>query len=305
MVSPARRRDAVGHVTERLEVSERKACRALSQPRSTQRYRPSAREKDEQLEKRMLELVRERPRFGCRRIHALLAAEGFPANRKRVHRLWKKNGLRVPVRQSKKRRLGTGGNACSRRRPERRNDVWAWDFLLDRTEDGRALKFLTVVDEFTRECVALDVARHFTAHDVKRTIARAIAERGTPAHIRSDNGAEFVARAIREACRELDVETLYIEPGSPWQNGYAESFNARVRDELLNAELFTSLAEADYLAREWRRDYDTRRPHSSLGYLTPTQFAATLASPNTTGREARTDGKGTQSATAAGLPFSQ
>lgn len=277
MVSPARRRDAVGHVRERLLVSERKACGALGQARSTQRRKRGGRKKDELVERRMLELVRERPRFGCRRIHALLVAEGFRVNRKRVHRLWKKNGLRVPVRQSKKRRLGSGENACSRRRPERRNDVWAWDFLHDRTQDGRALKFLTVVDEFTRECVALEVARSFTAHDVKRAIARAIGERGAPTHIRSDNGTEFAAAAIRQACRELNVETLYIEPGAPWQNGYAESFNARVRDELLNAELFTSLAEAGYLAREWRRDYDTKRPHSSLGYLTPAAFAASLA----------------------------
>lgn len=277
MVSPTRRRDAVGHVAKRLSVSERKACRALGQARSTQRYRPGRNVEEERLEKRILELVGERPRFGARRIHAVLVAEGWRVNRKRVHRLWKRNGLRVPVRQSKKRRLGSGANACSRRKPGCRNDVWAWDFLFDRTEDGRALKFLTVVDEFTRECVALEVARHFTAHDVKRTIARAIGERGAPAHIRSDNGTEFAAAAIREACRELNVETMYIEPGAPWQNGYAESFNARVRDELLNAELFTSLAEAGYLAREWRRDYDTKRPHSSLGYLTPSAFAASLS----------------------------
>jgi len=277
MVSPARRRDAVGHAQERLEVSERKACRALGQPRSTQRYEPRRCAEDGRLEKRMLELVRERPRFGCRRIHALLAAEGFRANHKRVHRLWKKNKLRVPVRQAKMRRLGSGANACSRRKPERRNHVWAWDFLHDRTEDGRALRLLTIVDEFTRECVALEVARHFRAADVRAVIDRAIAGRGAPAHIRSDNGTEFVARAIREACRERNVETLYVEPGSPWQNGYAESFNARVRDELLNAELFASLAEAKYLAREWRRDYDTKRPHSSLGYLTPAAYAASLA----------------------------
>lgn len=278
MVSPARRRDAVGHVRERLPVSERKACSALAQPRSSQRYRSrGGGGEEERLEKRMLELVGERPRFGCRRIHAMLVTEGFRVNRKRVHRLWKKNGLRVPVRQSKKRRLGSGANACSRRRPERRNDVWAWDFVHDRTEDGRMLRFLTVVDEFTRECVALEVARSFSAQDVKRTVARAIGERGAPARIRSDNGTEFAARAIREACRELNVETMYIEPGSPWQNGYAESFNSRVRDELLNSELFSTLAEAGYLAREWRRDYDTKRPHSALGYLTPASFAASLS----------------------------
>lgn len=277
MVSPARRRDAVGHVRERLLVSERKACGALGQARSTQRYEAARKDGEVSLEERMLELVGERPGFGCRQIHALLVAEGFRVNRKRVHRLWKKNGLRVPVRQSKKRRLGSGENACSRRKPERRNDVWAWDFLFDRTQDGRALKFLTVVDEFTRECVALEVARNFTALDVKRTIACAIGERGAPAHIRSDNGTEFAAAAIRQACRELNVETLYIEPGAPWQNGYAESLNARLRDELLNAELFTSLVEAGHLAREWRRDYDTKRPHSSLGYLTPAAFAASLA----------------------------
>jgi putative transposase len=305
MVTPARRRDAAGMVQERLDVSERKACRALAQPRSTQRYAARRADDEERLVRRILEIVAERPRFGARRVHALLVAEGWRVNRKRVHRLWKENALRVPVRRVKKRRAGTGENACSRRKAERRNDVWAWDFIFDRTEDGRALKFLTVVDEFTRECVALVPARRLASGDVKRVVAAAITERGAPARIRSDNGTEFIARAIRETCRELNVETMYVEPGSPWQNGYAESFNARLRDELLNAELFTSLAEAEYLAREWRRDYDTKRPHSSLGWLTPSQFAANMASPQTTGREARTDGNGPQPAPAAGLPFSQ
>jgi transposase InsO family protein len=277
MVGPARRRDAVGHVRERIDVSERRACAALGQPRSTQRLAPRRDSEEERLVKRMLELVAERPRFGARRIHALLRAEGWRANRKRVHRLWKKHGLRVPVRRAKKRAGGSGANACSARAATCRNDVWAWDFLHDRTVDGRALRVLTVVDEFTRECVALDVARSFSAADVTAAMLRAIAERGAPARIRSDNGAEFVARATREACAQARAETMYVEPGAPWQNGYAESFNARVRDELLECETFASLAEARYLAREWRRDYDGKRPHSSLGYMTPAAFAASLA----------------------------
>jgi len=256
-----------------FEVSQRRACRVLGQHRSTQRKRPAAKEGEERLVKRMLELVRLHPRFGYRRVWALLRREGWRVNRKRVYRLWRKQGLKVPRRQRKKRRLGSSVNGCVRRPAEYRGHVWAWDFLHDRTSDGRPLKWLTVVDEFTRECVALEVGRGMTAAGVAAVLDGVVAERGAPEHIRSDNGPEFIAKAIRSWMSSAGVTTLYIEPGSPWENGYAESFNSKVRDELLNVEEFTSLLEARVLGREWRRAYDHERPHSSLGYMTPAEFS--------------------------------
>jgi len=222
----------------------------------------------------MLELVREHPRFGYRRIWALLRREGWRVNRKRIYRLWRQEGLRVPRKQRKKRRLGSSANSCVRRPAEHRNHVWAWDFLHDRTSDGRALKWFTLVDEYTRECVALEVARGMTAQAVGVVLAAAVRERGAPAHIRSDNGPEFIAKAIRAWMAGAGLETLYIAPGAPWENGYAESFNSKVRDELLNVEEFGSLLEAQVLAREWRQQYNHVRPHSALGYRTPAEFGA-------------------------------
>lgn len=276
MVSPPRRRQAADHVQETVGVSERRACQTLDQPRSTQRYRPRRSGDEPRLVGRMHELVRAHPRYGHRRIHALLVREGWRVNRKRVHRLWKREGFKVPRKAKKKRRLGSSENACAHRRPEHRDHVWAWDFVHDRTRDGRALKWFTLVDEFTRECLALDVRRRFRAEDVKAVLAEIVRWRGAPEHIRSDNGPEFIARAIGEALAEAGVGTLYIEPGAPWENGYAESFNGKVRDELLNAEEFASLLEAQVLGSDWKRDYNTKRPHSALGYLTPQEFSARL-----------------------------
>ena len=261
---------------ESFGVSERRACRVLGQPRSSQRQQPKrAQEREERLVRRMLELVRQHPRFGYRRIWALLRKEGFRVNRKRIYRLWRKEGLRVPRKQRKKRRLGSSANSCVRRPAEHKGHVWAWDFLHDRTSDGRALKWFTVVDEYTRECVALEVARGMTAQAVGVVLAAAVRERGAPVHIRSDNGPEFIARAIRDWVAGAGLETLYIAPGAPWENGYAESFNSKVRDELLNVEEFGSLLEAQVLAREWRQQYNHVRPHSALGYRTPAEFGAT------------------------------
>jgi len=231
----------------------------------------------------MLELVREHPRFGYRRIWTLLRRQGWRVNRKRIYRLWRREGLKVPPKKRKKRRLGIKDNACIRRRATARNDVWAWDFLHDRTADGRPLKWLTVVDEFTRECVVLEVARSITAGRVTEILHSAIAERGAPVHIRSDNGPEFIAEEIRRWTENCEVDMLYIEPGSPWENGYAESFNSRVRDELLNREEFSSLLEARVLAKIWRRQYDHERPHSSLDYQTPAEFAETCATADALG----------------------
>jgi len=272
VVSAGQRRQAARQLQEAFGVSQRRACRVLGQPRSTQRQTPKTKEEEGRLVTRMLELVRWHPRYGYRRIWALLRREGWRVNRKRVHRLWRKQGLKVPRKQRKKRRLGSSVNSCVRRPAEHKDHVWAWDFLHDRTTDGRVLKWFTLVDEYTRECLALEVRRGMTAGAVKEVLAGVVRDRGAPLHIRSDNGPEFIAKAIRSWTAGAGLETLYIEPGAPWENGYAESFNSKVRDELLNAEEFANLLEARVLAKEWRREYNQFRPHSSLGYRTPAEY---------------------------------
>jgi putative transposase len=275
VVTADQRRQAVRLLQERFGVSERRACRVLGQQRSTQRQPPKkATEEEGRLVARMLELVRKHPRFGYRRVWALLRREGWRVNRKRVHRLWRQQGLKVPRKQRKKRRLGSSANSCVRRPAEHKDHVWAWDFLHDRTSDGRSLKWFTLVDEYTRECLALEVDRGMTAKAVSAVLAGVVRGRGAPAHIRSDNGPEFIAKAIRAWMANAGLETLYIAPGAPWENGYAESFNSKVRDELLNAEEFGSVLEAKVLAKEWKRDYNHVRPHSSLGYRTPAEYGA-------------------------------
>jgi putative transposase len=274
VVTAGQRRQAARLLQETFGVSERRACRVLGQPRSTQRQRPKTREGEEKLVRRMLELVRQHPRYGYRRIWALLRREGWRVNRKRVHRLWRQQGLKVPRKQRKKRRLGSSVNSCVRRPAEHKDHIWAWDFLHDRTSDGGPLKWFTLVDEYTRECLALEVRRGMTAQGVSAVLAAVVQQRGVPVHIRSDNGPEFIARTIRTWMAEAGLETLYIEPGAPWENGYAESFNSKVRDELLNAEEFSSLLEARVLGKEWQRAYNEVRPHSALGYRTPAEFGA-------------------------------
>jgi transposase InsO family protein len=267
----------VEQVQAALQVSERRACQALGQPRSTQRYEPVEDEEERRLTARILELVAQHPRYGYRFITALLRREGWQVNRKRVWRLWQQEGLQVPKKQGKKRRLGTADGGCVRRRAEHKNHVWAWDFVFDRTANGRTLKWLSVIDEYTRECLALEVNRRMTSDDVLDALRDLFVVRGVPQHIRSDNGPEFIAQAIRRFLASAGVETLYIEPGSPWQNGYAESFNSRLRDELLNAEVFENVPEAQSLGAQWRNAYNHHRPHSSLGYQTPTEYAAGCA----------------------------
>ncbi|QDT69269.1 IS2 transposase TnpB [Planctomycetes bacterium MalM25] len=221
----------------------------------------------------MLQLVRRRPRFGYRRIAALLRADGFRASESRVLRLWRKEGLKVPRKKRKRRRLGVKENGCDRRRATHKNHVWAWDFVFDKTSKGTQLKWLSIVDEHTRECLALKCDRGITSEDVIDTLAELFAMHGVPEHIRSDNGPEFTAGTIRRWLEQLDVGALYIEPGSPWQNGYAESFHSRFRDEFLAVEEFESLAAARRLTAAWRDDYNHHRPHSSLGYVAPAEFA--------------------------------
>jgi transposase InsO family protein len=249
----------------------------LNQPRSAQRYEAKPRDDEPKLIKRMRELVRGRPRFGYRRIGALLRREGWRASDTRVFRLWRREGLKVPVKKRKRRRLGTSENGCDRRRAEHKDHVWCWDFVFDRTASGSVLKWLSIVDEYTRECLTLKVDRSITSEDVIDTLSELFAMRGVPRCIRSDNGPEFIAQAIRRWLAQVKVQTLYVEPGSPWENGYAESFHSRVRDEFLALEIFESLAAARLLTAAWREDYNHHRPHGSLGYQTPAQFAAACA----------------------------
>jgi putative transposase len=256
------------------DLSERRACKTLGQPRATQRHQGTKTDTDQPLVARMHELARKHPRYGYRRIHAMLEHEGFKAGRDRVHRLWRRHGLRVPRKMHKRRRLGTAENGITRHAATRIDQVWTYDFVKDQTIDGRPLKILTVVDEYTRECLACPVARSFTSGDVVRTLRGLFATRGAPAHIRSDNGPEFIAKRVRAWLEVNNVGPLYIEPGAPWQNGVGESFNGKLRDECLNLELFTSLAEARVVIPDYREHYDQRRPHSSLDYRTPAAFAA-------------------------------
>jgi transposase InsO family protein len=246
----------------------------LDQSRASQRYHVKVRDDEPRLVASILELVRKHPRYGYRMITAKLRQEGWHVNPKRVYRLWHQEGLKVPQKKRKRRRLGTSGNACHRRRAEHKDHVWCWDFVFDRTTSGSQLKWLSIEDEFTRESLALKVDRSITSEDVIDTLAELFAMRGVPGHIRSDNGPEFIAHAIRRWLEQVDVKTLYIEPGAPWENGYAESFNSRFRDELLATEEFENVAAARKLGAAWKEDYNHHRPHSSLGYLTPAEFAA-------------------------------
>ena len=257
------------HVCKRMRVSERRACRVLRQPRSTQRRHPKVTDDEKRLVSRMIELATEYGRYGYRRITALLCREGWRVNHKRVERLWRREGLKVPQRQPKRRRLWFNDGSCVRRRPEHRDHVWSYDFVQTRTHNGRPVRLLTLIDEYTRECLAIDVARGLKSKDVLERLAELFIQRGTPDYIRSDNGAEFTAKAVRAWLGRVGVRTLYIEPGSPWENGYIESFNGKLRDELLNGEIFDTLLEAQVLIERWRIDYNTKRPHSSLGYRPP------------------------------------
>jgi putative transposase len=252
-----------------MDVSERRACRALGQHRSTQRKTPRGRDDEAALTADLVALAEQYGRYGYRKVGALLRAAGWMVNAKRVERIWRREGLKVPARQPKRGRIWDGAGSCLRLRPEHRDHVWSYDFVEARTHEGRRFRMLNVVDEFTRECLAIRVARKLKAIDVIDVLSDLFSLRGVPKHIRSDNGPEFIAKSVQARITAVGAKTAYITPGSPWENGYVESFNARLRDELLNGEVFYTLKEAQIIIEIWRRHYNTVRPHGALGYRPP------------------------------------
>ncbi len=218
---------------------------------------------------RMIDLAKHYGRYGYRRITALLHDEGFKVNHKRIERLWRREGLKIPKKQPKRKRLWFNDGSCVRLRPEHQNHVWSYDFVMDRTTNGKSIKMLTVIDEYSRECLAIVVSRQLKASDVLDKLSELFIEKGLPQYIRSDNGPEFISKKLRKWLCDNKIQTLYIEPGSPWENGYIESFNGKLRDELLNREIFDTLWEAQVLVERFRIEYNTIRPHSSLNYKPP------------------------------------
>jgi putative transposase len=272
MVTPNQRRRVAGMLMERFGVSQRRACRLIGQARSTQRLAaPVADDEEERLRAWLRDFATRRPRWGWRRAADALRREGWRINHKRVRRLWRDEGLRVVHSKRKKPLRGAVhvGAFC----PIRPNVLWALDFQFDQTADAKMLKLLNVIDEHTRECPAIVVDRSIDADKVVATLDRIAAERGAPVYLRFDHGPEFIATAVADWCRFNTTTTMFIEPGSPWQNAWIESFNGRLRDELLNGELFDNLLEARVVIEDWRIDYNTSRPHSALGNLTPNEYA--------------------------------
>jgi len=259
---------------DRLGVSERRACRFIGQHRSTQRREPQATGDDEALRGELRAFAAARPRWGYRRAHDHLIEQGWSVNRKRVQRLWREEGLRVPRRRRKRPRAGDGAGEQAKLRASRPGEIWAVDFQADQTADGRTLRMANVIDEFTRQALVMHVARSVSADDLVELLDELVAEHGAPAFVRCDNGPELTSHALRDWCRQSGAATAFIEPGSPWQNPFVESFHSRVRDELLNVELFACLAEARVVVADWHEDYNHRRAHSALGRRPPAAFAA-------------------------------
>ncbi len=257
------------HVRQKFGASERRVCRVLGQARRTQRRLRRERGDEEALRGDVVKLASRYGRYGYRRVTALLQAEGWLVNHKRVERIWRQEGLRVPKKQPKRGRLWLNDGSCIRLRPTHRGSVWSYDFTMARTHNGRAVRMLTVLDEYTRECLAIVVARKLKSDDVLHTLTVLFARHGAPEHLRSDNGSEFTSKVVRKWLKRVGVQTLFIAPGSPWENGYNESFNGKFKDELIHREIFYSLREVQVLVEQWRREYNTIRPHSSLGYRPP------------------------------------
>jgi len=256
-------------VIEALHVSERRACRAIGQPRTTQRYDKRILDDEEILRAAIVRLASQYGRYGYRRVAAMLRNQGWLVNHKRVERIWRQEGLKVPQKQPKRARLWLNDGSIVRLKPAFPKHVWSYDFMEDRTHNGVSFRILNVIDEYTRECLAVKVARRLTHKDVLEVLMDLFIQRGVPVHIRSDNGSEFTAKKVRLFLSRLSVKPLFIEPGSPWENGYIESFNGKMRDELLAREIFYSLKEAQVMIEMWRKHYNTVRPHSSLGYRPP------------------------------------
>lgn len=271
-MSPAAKRAAAKDLVKRGRCSERRACAVLEAPRSTVRYQRRVRSDEAALRKRMRKLAGKYPRYGFRRILALLRREGWRANKKRVHRLWKEEGLQRKRKAKKRRACGpTAGLPVKAEYPHR---VWSYDFIEDRTERGGKLRMLSVLDEFTRECLHIRVERSIGAAKVIASLEWLFLVHGAPAYIRSDNGPELVAKALQAWLEERGAETIYITPGSPWENPYIESFHDKFRDECLNMHVFTDGRHAQTVVEAWRKEYNEARPHSSLDYMTPAEFAA-------------------------------
>ena len=254
---------------DQYHLSERTACRIVGQPRGTQRYVPTLKPDEDELTRSIIYLASEYGRYGYRRVTALLNNSGIEVGKDRVQRIWRREGLKVPKKQPKRARLWLNDGSCIRLRPEHPNHVWSFDFVETQSHDGRRIRLMTLIDEFTRKCLAIKVARRINAIGVIETLADAMLFDGLPTYIRSDNGPEMVAKVLREWLTGIGTSNLYIEPGSPWENGYCESFNGKLRDECLNGEIFYSLKEAQVVIEKWRDHYNTKRPHSSLGYRPP------------------------------------
>lgn len=254
---------------ERLKVSERLACRVIGQLRTTQRYVPQPNPEREKIRARIIELATQYGRYGYKTITSFLQLEGFDVGKDSVHRVWREEGLQVPQKQPKRARLWLTDGSCIRLRPTHKNHVWSYDFVSEQTHDGRKFRILNIIDEYTRECLASFVARRIRSQDVILILADLFIEHGIPEHIRSDNGPEFVARKLMSWFKTLNVKPLFIEKGSPWENGYCESFNGKMRYLLLDGEIFYSLFEAKVVIEAWRRHYNEVRPHSSLGGRPP------------------------------------
>lgn len=278
-MTPAQQRAAAAYLMERFAISQRRTSQLLGRARSTLRYRSRPRADEAAVVRALRRLARRHPRYGYRRIHARLRKQGWSVNLKRVRRLWNELGLRRPLRWKKARKLGpkpgSSANSCVNQPACFKNDVWTYDFIADRTTDGRPLKWLSLVDEYTRECLALEAAETFTGNDVRRILARVIGRRGAPTRVRSDNGSEFICAALVDWLPEQGSKSIPVAPGSPWENGFIESFHSRLRDEFLERCEFESATDAQAQARWWRREYNTIRPHSALGYQTPKEFSDT------------------------------
>jgi putative transposase len=264
----------VERVRQQYGMTERHACRLLGQWRGTQRYEPIQRNDEDALTRAIITLASKYGRYGYRRITALLKRAGWRVGKDRVQCIWRREGLKVPAKQRPRGRLWLDDGSCVRLRPERANHVWSYDFVSAVTHDGRTLRILVLIDEYTRECLALRVERRLNSFEVIDTLADVMLQRGVPEHIRSDNGPEFIARELQKWLANVGTRTLYIERGSPWENGYCESFNGKLRDECLNGEIFYSLKEAQIVIESWRVEYNTERPHSALGYRPPAPVAA-------------------------------